>query len=204
MACGQSVKLDFSLDFFYSQSEVIRYLEVAGLIGAPTVVLEPIVKVLPDDKAEVRSFMASLKHRPFIVLHPIAVDVRRMWPLENYARLADELRLRNFEVVFTGSQEDKDSVDDVINKMNYTAINVCGDFSLGGLTAVISKAFLMIATDTGPLHLARAVGTPTIGFYWATNLVNWGPLTRGRHRPLVSWTMACPRPRKLAGRNKAN
>jgi ADP-heptose:LPS heptosyltransferase len=50
----------------------------------------------------------------------------------------------------------------------------------------------MISADTGPLHLARAVNTPTIGFYWAPNLINWGPVTRTIHRPLISWKMECP------------
>jgi ADP-heptose:LPS heptosyltransferase len=50
----------------------------------------------------------------------------------------------------------------------------------------------MISADTGPLHLARAVNTPTVGIYWAPNLINWGPVTRNIHRPVVSWNMACP------------
>jgi ADP-heptose:LPS heptosyltransferase len=50
----------------------------------------------------------------------------------------------------------------------------------------------MISADTGPLHLARAVNTPTVGFYWAPNLINWGPLSRKIHRPMISWKMECP------------
>jgi ADP-heptose:LPS heptosyltransferase len=115
-----------------------------------------------------------------------------MWPLENYARLADELKQRHYEIVFTGASEDRQIIDDIIYNMNYTAINACGNFSLGGLAAVLSKAALMISADTGPLHLGRAVNTSTIGFYWAPNLINWGPLTRTIHRPMISWKMECP------------
>jgi ADP-heptose:LPS heptosyltransferase len=95
-------------------------------------------------------------------------------------------------VVFTVSPEDREIVDDIIYNTNYSAINACGDFSLGGLAALLSKAALMISADTGPLHLARAVNTSTVGFYWAPNLINWGPLTRSIHRPLISWKMECP------------
>ena len=147
---------------------------------------------MSHDLAEASEFIARLDHHPYIVFHPVAMDTRRMWPLENYARLADYLKEKGFEVVFTGSPEDRAVIDDIIYDMNYKAINAAGNFSLGGLAAVLSKASMMISADTGPLHLGRAVNTPTIGFYWAPNLINWGPLTRTIHRPMISWKMECP------------
>jgi ADP-heptose:LPS heptosyltransferase len=184
-------KLDRSLNFYYYQSEVIRYLEVVKLIGAYTSDIEPQINILQQDEEEIEGFIRSLNNKPFIVLQPCAVDIRRMWPLENYPLLADKLKQTNIEVVFTGSEEDKNAVDDIITSMKESAINICG-FSVGGLTALLSKAALVIGADTGPLHLASAVNTPTIGIYWAPNLINWGPVTRGIHRPVVSWNMACP------------
>ncbi len=191
LVCEKSEKLDLSLDYYYYQSEVIRYLEVAKLIGATMFELEPEMKVLKQDEQEISSFMTMI-NKPFIILHPAAIDIRRMWPIENYGALADELKQRDFEIVFSGAKEDRQAVDEIIDKMKFSAINVCGNFSLGGLAALLSHASLMIAADTGPLHLGRAVNVPTIGFYWAPNLINWGPLTRTIHRPLISWNMACP------------
>ncbi|GEO08001.1 glycosyltransferase family 9 protein [Segetibacter aerophilus] len=192
LTCEKAEKLDRSIDYYYYQSEVIRFLEVVKLVGAETPSLEPELQVLATDRDEVKSFLSTLQNQPFIVLHPVAMDTRRMWPLENYGGLADALRQRNLEVVFTGAAEDRQVIDDIIDTMNYTAVNACGNFSLGGLSALLSQAAVMIAADTGPLHLARAVNTPTIGFYWAPNLINWGPLTRTIHRPLISWKMECP------------
>lgn len=192
LACEKAEKLDRSINYYYYQSEVIRFLEVVKLIGAATVDVEPELSILQQDMDEVISMMSILQAKPYIVLHPVAMDPRRMWPIENYGRLADELRQKHFEVVFTGAPEDKTIIDDLIYSMNYTAINACGNFSLGGLTAFLSKATMMISADTGPLHLARAVNIPTIGFYWAPNLINWGPVTRTIHRPLISWKMECP------------
>jgi ADP-heptose:LPS heptosyltransferase len=191
LTCERAERLDLSIDYYYYQNEVIRYLEVAKLIGATIPVLEPEINVLLQDEQEINQFMSVL-NKPYVVLHPVAIDIRRMWPLENYAKLANELKQRNLEVVFTGAGEDRNTVDAIINKINNTAINACGNFSLGGLAALLSHASLMIAADTGPLHLGRAVNAPTIGFYWAPNLINWGPLTRTIHRPLISWNMTCP------------
>jgi ADP-heptose:LPS heptosyltransferase len=191
LVCEKSEKLDLSIDYYYYQSEVVRFLEVVKLIGAVTPELEPEINVLEQDEQEIEKFLSGL-NKPYIVLHPVAVDIRRMWPLENYSNLADELKQRNFEVVFTGAKEDRLAVDRIIANMKDTAINASGKFSLGGLSAALSHAALMIGADTGPLHLGRALNVPTIGFYWAPNLINWGPLTRTIHRPLISWNMSCP------------
>jgi ADP-heptose:LPS heptosyltransferase len=187
-----SETLDRCLNFYYYQSEVIRCLEVVKLIGAHTTTLEPEINVLKQDEQEIQGFMRSLDNKPFVVLQSCAVDMRRMWPLENYPLLADKLKQKNIEVVFTGSEEDKSAIEDIVTLMKEKAINVCGEFSLGGLTALLSKASLVIGADTGPLHLARAVNTPTVGIYWAPNLINWGPVTRSIHHPVVSWNMTCP------------
>ncbi len=184
--------LNRSIPFYYYQSEVLRYLEVAGLIDAKTDCIEPQINVLKEDEEEIKGFFYFLDKKPFVVLNPFAVDIRRAWPAENYVPLADWLKEKGFEVVFTGSKEEKEGVENIISKMKYKAINTCGTVSIGGLAAILQKAVLVISGDTGPLHLARAVNTPTIGIYWAPNLINWGPLSRSIHRPMISWNMACP------------
>jgi ADP-heptose:LPS heptosyltransferase len=184
--------LDKCLNYYYYQSETLRYVELAGLIGATPVSLEPEINVLEKDNAEIEYFINGLDNEPFIALHPVATDIRRMWPIENYAGLADTLQQKGFQIVFTGSENDRKVADGIITDMKQPALNVCGNFTLGGLAALLAKAALMIAPDTGPLHLARAVNTPTVGIYWAPNLINWGPVTRNIHRPVVSWNMVCP------------
>jgi ADP-heptose:LPS heptosyltransferase len=179
-------------EFYYYQHEAIRYLDTAALIGARVTTLEPIVHVLEQDREEAKDLLHRLQYKPFVVLHPVAMDMRRMWPLENYPALINELVQRNVEVVFTGAASDKTIVDDVIAESKASVINTCGELSLGGLTALLSKAAVVIAVDTGPLHLARAVNAPTVGIHWAPNLINWGPLTRVIHKPVVSWNLTCP------------
>jgi ADP-heptose:LPS heptosyltransferase len=189
---GHPEKPDRFFEFYYYQSEVLRYLDTVALVGARPTVFEPVINVLPQDMREVNDLIWSINNKPFVVVHPVALDERRMWPLENYPALIHELVQRNVRVVFTGSFADRPIVDSIIDNMNEPVINTCGQFSLGGLTALLSKAAAVIAVDTGPLHLARAVNTPTVGIHWAPNLINWGPLTRIIHRPVVSWNLVCP------------
>src|SRR5205807_1381925 len=63
---------------------------------------------------------------------------------------------------------------------------------LGGFAALLARAAVVVSNDTGPVHLAEAVGAPTVGLYWVGNLINGAPVDRARHRPLISWTIHCP------------
>lgn len=184
---------DRYIPYYYYQSEVLRFVEVVGQAGANVFgVMEPQVNILEQDEKEIEPVLAQLEGKTFIVINPCAKDIRRMWPLENYPALADQLRSENLEVVFTGSPADRMAVAAIMDAMRSPALNTCGMLTLGGLAALISKSTLFIGPDTGPLHLARAVNSPTIGMYWAPNLINWGPLTRGIHFPLISWELRCP------------
>ena len=51
---------------------------------------------------------------------------------------------------------------------------------------------MVLANDSGPRHLAQAVGTRTVGIYWFGNAINAAPFGRGRHRVLLGWVTRCP------------
>ena len=191
-----AARLDRELPFDYYQSEVVRYLDVVALVGAPPVTLDPAVAVLPADRQEADALLAGWSgfrpDRPYVVLHPCAVDVRRMWPAPHFAAAGDALAERGYQVVITGSDADRPVVSSIAETMRREAWPAAGGLSLGGLAAVLAGSALTVASDTGPLHLARAVGARTVGIHWAPNLINWGPVTRARHRAAVSWRMPCP------------
>jgi ADP-heptose:LPS heptosyltransferase len=188
----ESEQLDREVKYYYYQSEPLRYLEVAGLIGAEASALEPEIEVLQKDLEEAENYLAQFERKQFVILHPFAIDIRRSWPLEKFCELADIFFERGYQVIFSGSNDDKELIDDGIEGMTYSAINSSGKLSLSGLIGLMTKSELVISSDTGPLHLARAAGAKTVGIYWAPNLINWGPLFRNNHRPVVSWKMECP------------
>lgn len=181
--------LDRWVPYVYYQHEILRYLEVAALVGArPKGTPEPRLAVTDADRAELARVLGT-PPRGLVAIHPGASDPRRRWPAERFARVADGL---GRPVVVTGTRDERDVVDRVIAAMRRPARAVVDELSVGGLAALYAACDLVIANDTGPRHLAAAVGTPTVGIYWCGNLINAGPLTRARHRPLLSWTIACP------------
>ncbi|WP_347109131.1 glycosyltransferase family 9 protein [Paenarthrobacter sp. S56] len=69
---------------------------------------------------------------------------------------------------------------------------MAGELELGELAALLDAASVMLASDSGPRHLAQALGTPTVGIFWVGNVFNAGPRGRGLHRIHMSWVTQCP------------
>ncbi|MBV9228743.1 MAG: glycosyltransferase family 9 protein [Chloroflexi bacterium] len=186
-----AVPLDRWIPYIYFQHEILRYLEVVSLAGATTTMLEPHISVTRQDLLE-GSRIVPEGNKPLVALHPGASDPGRRWAVENFAAVGDALASAGAQVVVTGTADERDLVDDVVNAMQAEALGLGGCLSLSGLAGLLSRCRVVVANDTGPLHLARAVGAATVGIYWCFNLVNMGPITRSRHRLAVSWQLICP------------
>src|SRR5258706_4987907 len=76
--------------------------------------------------------------------------------------------------------------------MKGEARRLCGRLSLGGLVGLPSRCKVLISNDSGPLHLAAAVNTSTVGIYWCVNMITAALLTRIQHRPIISSRLECP------------
>ncbi|MDQ3932217.1 MAG: glycosyltransferase family 9 protein [Actinomycetota bacterium] len=183
--------LDRWIPYFHYQNEVARGLEVAGLVGARPVQLEPKLVATADDLEESRQVVPEAPG-PVVALHPGASDTRRRWPPERFASVADALVAAGARVIVTGTEPERESAAQVLDNMREEATDACGRLSVSGLLGLLSRSRVVVSNDTGPLHLAEAVGTATVGLFWCGNLINAGPFGRRRHRPLISWQLDCP------------
>lgn len=191
MKSEDAAPLDRWIPYIYFQSEVIRYLEVAALVGAEPVMLEPEFELIPEDYEEARPFLDS-GDRPLVILQPGAGDPRRRWPVERFALLGDLLVENGARVLVSGADNDLPLVEGVRMAMRSPAQSIYNELSLGGLGALFQQAAVVIGNDTGPIHIAAAVGARTVPIFWGINLINSGPFTRHRHRPALSWQVICP------------
>jgi ADP-heptose:LPS heptosyltransferase len=169
-----------------NQPEIVRYLEVVSLVGAPITTLEPRLPVVESDLAEAERAVPD-DGRPLVALHPGARHPERRWPAERFAAVGDALVAAGARVVVTGTEAEGAVVRQLLDAMRQPAESACGLLSLRGLLGLYSRCAVVLSNDTGALHLARAAGAPTVGIYWAFNLVPYGPLSRTRHRVAVSW-----------------
>ncbi|GHO94124.1 LPS biosynthesis-related glycosyltransferase [Reticulibacter mediterranei] len=183
--------LDRSIPYIYFQHEVLRYLEVVSLVGATSNCIEPHIEVTKEDFAEVERVVPD-QGRPLVALHPGAGDPRRRWPAEKFAAVGDALAAAGAHVLVTGTKSECGTVEAVVGHMQSEGQNLAEQISLGGLAALFKRCRVVVSNDSGPLHLASAVGAATIGIYWCFNMINSSILTRSRHRPFVSWQLLCP------------
>lgn len=183
--------LDLWVRYTYYQHEALRFLEAVALVGAtPPNGIAPRIAVTDRDRAEIIR-LGPLPPR-LIALHPGARDARRRWPTARFAQVGDALVDAGYSVIVTGAESDRSAVTDVVRRMRAPARSLIGAVGIGGLAGLYQRCTLVIANDTGPRHLAEAVGVPTVGIYWCGNLVNAGPLFRRTQQPLISWTTTCP------------
>jgi ADP-heptose:LPS heptosyltransferase len=182
--------LDRWLRYVYFQPEIARNVEVAALVGASPAITEPALSVTDDDRSAADVALAG-DGDGLVVLHPGASAGRRRWPPERFAAVGDILARDGATVAITGTGDERDLVGQVGAAMRAEALPLLG-LSLRALVGVLERARVVISNDTGPLHVAGAVGTPTVGVYWGGNLVNGAPPWRGRHRPVASFRVDCP------------
>jgi ADP-heptose:LPS heptosyltransferase len=183
--------LDRSVPYVYYQSEYMRYLEIASLVGARKVDLEPSLRVTKEDLDEAENVVPEAED-PLVVLHPSAGDARRRWPPEKFAAIGDALAGVGARVAVVGVEADRPLVSGMVDTMGCHALDLCGRLSLCGLAGLLSRCAVVVSNDSGPLHLAVAVGAATLGIYWGPNFINAGPPMRTRHRPALSWRTTCP------------
>ncbi|HXF71210.1 MAG TPA: glycosyltransferase family 9 protein [Actinomycetota bacterium] len=183
-------ELDRWVPYVYHQHEVLRGLEVVALLGARPRSLLPRLSPTPTEIEASRRLVSE--GDPIAVLHPGAGDPRRRWPPEGFAQVGDRLAELGAQVVVIGTAPEAGVAARVAAAMRRPASTLAGRLSLPALLGLLARARLVVSNDSGPLHLAAALGTRTVGIYWCGNLINAGPLATARHRPVASWRLTCP------------
>lgn len=189
--------LDRWIPYLPYQHEVLRFLEVVGLVGGAAVGLAPQLAVTADDLAAAERALPD-DGRPLVALHPGATDPRRRWPPAHFAAVGDALAAVGARVALVGTAEERPLTAAVRGAMVAPIADLADGLTLGGLAGLLARCRVVIGNDSGPLHLAAAVGAATVGVYWGPNLIHYGPLTRAIHRPFVSWRDAFPTEDDLA------
>ena len=106
---------------------------------------------------------------PYVLLHPGATAASRRYPPRDFGAALEAVGRAGWTCVLCGGEEDRDAVAQINAVLSRPAIDLGGLLSLGGLAALIEGAALMIANNSGPAHLAAAVGTPLVCLYALTN-----------------------------------
>jgi lipopolysaccharide heptosyltransferase II len=164
--------------------EVDYCLELAKAAGATVCPADRISRlyVYPLAQQQLQQLLIDEgleQEKPLIACHLSSNNGQsKRWPIPYWATLIDKLiRDLDAQVVLTGAPGDKPLIANVTRQMHQQAINLAGKTSLPQLVALLQQASLVIGGDSGPMHIAAAVGTPLIAIHGPTDPALSGPIS---------------------------
>ncbi len=174
-----------------------RLWRVAEVLGQGEALKQTEVVVSNSDRDWANGVLAVLP-RPIIAVHPGARWVTKRWPVEKFASLLQRSRQEwSGSIILLGSGGERPDTEQLEQLLNgpYSSrrpcpiLNLAGRTTLKQLTALLSRADFVISNDSGPMHLAAGLGTPTLGLFTCTSATRSGPA--GNQHELVSTTVPC-------------
>lgn len=153
--------------------EVRRQLDLVASVGCQTQDERMSLPVPEEACAKVQAILAELgieRGGRWLVIHPGATAASRRYPPESFAEVARELVTEHgFQVIFTGSGGENELVEGIRQAMGAASYSLVDKLNLGEMAALLSLAPLLLANNTGPVHMAAALGTAVVDLYALTN-----------------------------------
>ena len=172
---------------FNNRQHIVRnYFELLGPLGvpAPTTISMPALRFAADDENVVAAFIAAANadERELVGVHLSGMIPAKCWPLDRWAETIAGLLSPERRVIAVGSRAERSSIEEVRAKLGNKAnamVNCAGRFSLPQLFALMKRFRFFLANDGGPMHIAAAMGTPTLGLFGPETPLRYAPCSPG-------------------------
>ena len=117
------------------------------------------------------------------MISPCSSHVRRNWYPDRYAAVADHAAAKGWRIVLCGgrSELERSTTDAILAAMKATALDLVGKDTLKQLPALLERADLVMTPDSGPMHIANAMGSKVLGLHAASNPARSGPYSDVRY-----------------------
>ena len=118
-----------------------------------------------------------------LLVSPCSSHVHRNWRAERYAAVADHAAARGWRIVVCGGRSalERDATDAILAAMQAPALDLVGKDTLKQLPALLARADLVMTPDSGPMHIANAMGNKVLGLHAASNPARSGPYSDRRY-----------------------
>ena len=161
--------------------QIYYYMDLVKTLAAATTPPAIEIKATPQERADARALLRAEgipDAAPFLVLNPgAAYGSAKRWHSDRFAGVAQTLsRELHLLIVLIGSEAERSISEQVRDRMTRSAVVLNGRTSLETLIGVLSESSLMITNDSGPMHIAAALGRPLVTPFGPTN-----PARTGRH-----------------------
>ena len=144
----------------------------------------PLIAQRPEHRAAAEHWLTARGWRSgerLIALHPSASDEAKRWPAASFAQAGDRLATEaGARVVVISGPDAADHGRDVVTRMRSAPLDASGQLSLGTLAALLARCQALVSNDSGPVHVAAAVGTPVVSLFGRNQPglgpARWGPV----------------------------
>lgn len=158
--------------------------------------IEPYNFLLPEDRERGRAVFEQMgldqPVRPLIGIHPSAGRAIKQWEVDKLAALAGRLgEATSGTIVLTGGPSDRELVDRVAQRARIETHRLLVDSGIRSFAAAVERLDLFITGDTGPMHIAHAVGAPNVAIFGPSNPARYGPEGETTKRVVVRQPLYC-------------
>lgn len=170
----------FGVSKFSGKHEAIRNLDVLKQAGIPTPIQNTTFTVKGEDEKWTSDFLTSQKIQvlnPIVAIHPGSPVPQKRWKTERFAELADWLvENKQVQILFVGVKDEIPIINEIQKKMTMESTNIAGETNISQLASILLRCSIFIGNDSGPMHLAAAVGVQTIGLFGPGDPERFGPV----------------------------
>jgi heptosyltransferase-3 len=161
-------------------------LDLLRPLGIEPQKITPRVYLTDDEKQQASDTFEQLgiaANDTVVLIHPGSGDSSLNLPPRRFAQVADRLTEElGAKIIFTGAEKERESIDWIASNVRHEAFDLTGRTDLRQLAAILERSDVVISNSTGPMHLAVAVGTPTVAIFcpiFSAGPIRWGPYGEG-------------------------
>ncbi len=156
-----------------------RHLDVLELAGLPITCRQMIVTVPDDVNRKVTEYLQKndLEDRVLIGIYPGAGSEYKKYPAKKFVEAMEKTAEHTDDAVYVlvGSAADAGTCAEIASAFSGNAVSAAGKLDILELGALLKRCAMMISNDSGPMHLAAALGTPTVAVFGPTDAERYGP-----------------------------
>ena len=190
---GRTLLLTDPVPYRQDQHEVQNFLDCLRFLDIP--VLDDTLELWPsvDNDCKVSALFndAGWKKEDLkIIIHASASLPAKQWPLDRFAAVMKVLKERYVaRFIYTGAPADAALYQELERRGPFNGMNLCGKTGLHANLSVYREAHLFFGVDSGPMHMAAAVGVPVVALFGPTDERKWGP--RGEGHVVITKRLSC-------------
>lgn len=178
-----------SVPYSHDDYEMVSFSRLFEALTGACAALDgttPFLTVPSDATATAAKLLAPLGDQQVVVIFPGASIVERRWGAARYKAVAELIQKKGYAVVVVGGADD---LLDGLAIAGDCGLNLAGKTTLAETAAVLARAVLLISGDSGVLHIAVGLGTPTVSLFGPGRALKWAP--QGDHHTVLNKGLPC-------------